>query len=156
MRPESIEAGGGGHVSSLFSSPLNFLTISYFGFKKKKRRFRTGASPSLPVTGAQPSPPHGPPGLHGTQAFELSPACPREAPLAGTRLPWAGTWKPWEQLHLQSTWIPTLMLFCLWERTFEETSGRLSSPSPPSLGRRALALHGPTALSRLGFPRIPW
>lgn len=99
---------------------------------------------------------HGPPGLHGTQAFELSPACPREAPLAGTRLPWAGTWKPWEQLYLQSTWIPTLMLFCLWERTFEETSGRLSSPSPPSLGRRALALHGPTALSRLGFPRIPW
>ena len=64
LRPESIEAGGGGHVSSLFSSPLNFLTISYFGFKKKKRRFRTGASPSLPVTGAQPSPPHGPPGLH--------------------------------------------------------------------------------------------
>lgn len=36
LRPKSIEAGGGGHVSSLFSSSLNFLTISYFGLKKKK------------------------------------------------------------------------------------------------------------------------
>lgn len=36
-RPKSIEVGDGGHVSSLFSSPLNFLTISYFGFKIKKK-----------------------------------------------------------------------------------------------------------------------
>lgn len=97
----------------------------------------------------------------GPRPLSSAPPAPERLPLVplalkGTRLPWAGTWKPWQRLHLRSTWIPTLMLFFLWERTFEETSRRLSSPSPPSLGRRALALHGPTALSSLGFPRIPW
>ena len=128
---------------------------------QSEHKIREGpAPPSVPLRGGR----HGTPGLDRTQPRPP----PRHSlwshvPLKGL----AGTWKPWERLHLRSTWIPTLMLFFpehldpnFFNAFFSFGRGPLRKPqtqlSLSSLGRRALALHGPRALSSLGFPRIPW
>ena len=135
-RPKSIEVGNGGHVSSLFSSPLNFLTISYFGFKIKKKRFSPGASPAAPVTRAQPSPPHGPPGLHPVPGLLLGLKAPGAVGLCrvtGPRRGGEGTWP--EQLPRNP-----------------QPQASLSNPvNSPAL----ILEHPPLVLSSFPLPRAP-
>lgn len=110
----------------------------------------------------------GPPDLHRTQAFELSPARPRE-PLQGLlALPRAGTWKPGTTTPPEHLGSPTPR-FLPWERTLrkplEDSVSSLLLPGqegagfygqPPSAGCLYDSVVRHCRLGALGAQRWGW